>query len=373
MDVVWIIQRRVNRDTKHILISNMSGELKSVLEDGLIDGDPLVSVCVITHNHGKYIRQCLDGILMQKVNFPYEILIHDDASPDDTADIIREYWKKYPTVIKPILQTENQYSQGRSASKFNYDRAKAKYIALCEGDDYWTYDGKLQMQVDFLEEHEEYIGTAHNVRVVDENGEDVPDEINQYPIYEEHEFTITDAEYMRLAGHYASLVFRNIFCTASSEMLEAYYRCRGIGDRKLVVLLTLHGDIKCFPEVMSAYRYVTTSGSSWSARVRGKNLAGMMNNYYLDMMDFADRWFAKDLRMEAPLFVNMLGSLKRMLIMRTCEDVKVVKTIVCDMRFWKRILRGLSHPVIMVRRTINYLNLPKRSAVGYDSLYFLKR
>ena len=200
-------RRRVNRDTKHILYSNMSGELKSVLEDGPIEGEPLVSVCVITYNHGKYIRQCLDGILMQKVNFPYEVLIHDDASPDDTADIIREYWAKYPTVIKPILQTENRYSRGLPIGKLNYERAKGKYIALCEGDDYWTDEGKLQMQVDFLEEHGEYVGTAHNVRVVDENGVDVPDEMKHlYPAYEEHKFTITDTEYMRLAGQYASIV-----------------------------------------------------------------------------------------------------------------------------------------------------------------------
>jgi glycosyltransferase involved in cell wall biosynthesis len=74
---------------------------------------PLVSVSVITYNHEKYIRQCLDGILMQNVNFPYEVLVHDDASPDGTADIIREYEAKYPDIIKPIYQTENQYSQGR--------------------------------------------------------------------------------------------------------------------------------------------------------------------------------------------------------------------------------------------------------------------
>ena len=77
-------------------------EYGSVLDGYIVPGEPLVSVNVITYNHGKYVRQCLDGILMQKVNFPYEVLVHDDASPDDTADIIREYEARFPTVIKPI-------------------------------------------------------------------------------------------------------------------------------------------------------------------------------------------------------------------------------------------------------------------------------
>ena len=117
----------------------------------------LVSVSCVTYNHSKYIRQCIDGFLMQKTNFAFEILIHDDASNDDTADIIREYEFKYPDKIKPIYQTENQYSKGISPTfKFNFPRAKGKYIALCEGDDYWTDPYKLQKQVDFLEANPEY-------------------------------------------------------------------------------------------------------------------------------------------------------------------------------------------------------------------------
>lgn len=95
---------------------------------------------------------------MQKTTFPFEILIHDDASPDGTADIIREYEKKYPLLIKPIYQTENQYSQGKTSvsATWNFPSAKGKYIALCEGDDYWIDENKLQMQADFLEKNPEY-------------------------------------------------------------------------------------------------------------------------------------------------------------------------------------------------------------------------
>jgi len=116
-----------------------------------------VSICCITYNHENYIADAIESFLMQKTNFPIEILIHDDASTDNTAKIIRNYEKKHPEIIKPIYQKENQYSKGvRSINKFNFSRAQGKYIALCEGDDYWTDPLKLQKQVDFLEANPEY-------------------------------------------------------------------------------------------------------------------------------------------------------------------------------------------------------------------------
>ena len=115
----------------------------------------MVSICCITYNQEAYIRDALDGFIKQKTNFQWELLIHDDASTDRTAEIIREYAKRYPDRIFPILQTENQYSQGLTniSGTFNFPRARGKYIAMCEGDDYWTDETKLQRQVDFMEAH----------------------------------------------------------------------------------------------------------------------------------------------------------------------------------------------------------------------------
>ena len=119
--------------------------------------DIKVSICCLAYNHEPYIRQCLDGFVMQKCNFTFEVLIHDDASKDKTASIIREYEAKYPDIIKPIYQTVNQYSIGVSATKkHNFPRSKGKYIAICEGDDYWTDPLKLQKQVDFLEANQNF-------------------------------------------------------------------------------------------------------------------------------------------------------------------------------------------------------------------------
>lgn len=119
--------------------------------------DIIVSIITLTYNHESYIRECLDGILMQQTSFKFELLIHDDASTDNTANIIREYEAKYPDIIKPIYQTENQYSKKVPIGcTYLYPRAQGKYIALCEGDDYWTDPLKLQKQVDFLEANDEY-------------------------------------------------------------------------------------------------------------------------------------------------------------------------------------------------------------------------
>lgn len=138
--------------------------------------DIVVSVSTITYNHARFLRQCLDGILMQDApscvpnGTPrgewMELHIHDDCSTDGTQDIIREYMEKYPDVIKPIFETENQYSKGGpwGSAVWNFPRAKGKYIALCEGDDYWTDPLKLQKQVDFMEAHPDYSVCFHTFR-----------------------------------------------------------------------------------------------------------------------------------------------------------------------------------------------------------------
>lgn len=115
----------------------------------------MVSICCITYNQEEYIRDALDGFLSQDTDFSYEVLIHDDASTDGTADIIREYARQYPEIIKPILQTENQYAKGLTnvSGTYNFPRAKGRYIAMCEGDDYWTDPHKLQRQADYMEAH----------------------------------------------------------------------------------------------------------------------------------------------------------------------------------------------------------------------------
>lgn len=117
----------------------------------------MVTVRCCTFNQARYIRDCLNGFVMQKTNFRFEAIVHDDASTDGNADIIKEYGEKYPDVIKPILETENQWSKrDGSLGRIMDQNTYGKYVAWCEGDDYWIDPLKLQKQVDFLEAHPEY-------------------------------------------------------------------------------------------------------------------------------------------------------------------------------------------------------------------------
>jgi glycosyltransferase involved in cell wall biosynthesis len=128
------------------------------LFDGDTDSRPvMVSIRCITYNHEPYIRQTLEGFVMQKTNFRFEAIVHDDASTDGTAAIIREFAEKYPDIIRPIYEAENQYSKHDGSLGRIMDAAvRGKYVAFCEGDDYWTDPNKLQKQVDFLESHPDY-------------------------------------------------------------------------------------------------------------------------------------------------------------------------------------------------------------------------
>ena len=148
-------------------------------------GDPLVSIRCLVYNHEPFLRQCLDGFVMQQTTFPFEAIVHDDASTDGSAAIIREYAERYPDIIKPIYETENQYSKGDGSLARVMDAAihpNVKYIALCEGDDYWTDPHKLQVQVDIMEA-DESIGLVHTyARVYDQQSGLYKDWLLGWPI-----------------------------------------------------------------------------------------------------------------------------------------------------------------------------------------------
>ena len=149
-------------------------------------GEPLVSIRCMVYNHEPYLRQCLDGFVMQKTNFPFEAIVHDDASTDGSAAVIREYAEKYPDIIKPIYETENQYSKHDGSLTRIMDTAMhpaSKYVALCEGDDYWTDPNKLQMQVDIMEA-DKTIGLVHTAaRVYVQQTESFKDALWGQPIH----------------------------------------------------------------------------------------------------------------------------------------------------------------------------------------------
>lgn len=213
---------------------------------------PLVSIRCLTFNHDAYISQALDGFLMQETDFPFEIVVHDDASTDKTADIIRQYEAKYPKIIKPIYETENQYSKhDGSLRKIMNAACHGKYIALCEGDDYWTKKYKLQKQIDFLEKNTRYSASAHQSIIIGNSKgffrKNVPQSI-----------TINDLVSNSRFFHTASFVYRReqIFSLPNTEKNVIS------GDKLLFLKASVFGPIYFFEEDMCIYRKHNKGASS---------------------------------------------------------------------------------------------------------------
>lgn len=205
--------------------------------------EPLVSICCITYNHEDFIKDSIEGFLMQRTTFPIEIIIHDDASTDSTAEIIQEYANQYPELFITIFQKENQFSQGIKAyPNFVFPRAKGKYIAMCEGDDYWTDPLKLQRQVDFLEKNKRHFGIAENAIVHYDNG-------RQQYFGKKPSRNISIKEIIKGRQFAtASILFRNVIT------IPSYFGGLIADDTPLMILILQKGPIYYNNTVSSVYR-----------------------------------------------------------------------------------------------------------------------
>ncbi|MFW6275153.1 MAG: glycosyltransferase [bacterium] len=246
-----------------------------------VPDNPLVSVCVQTYQHAKYIEQCLDGILMQKTSFPFEVLLGEDESTDGTREICIEYAKKHPDKIRLILHRRENVIKiggqptGRFNLLYNLKEARGKYIALCEGDDYWTDPYKLQKQVDFLEGNPEYTGVFHNVQQMNEKSG-----INKKLKFEGNVFDIMNISNAHVAT--CSMVFRNglIDDFIKSANVESYTS----GDKMVYYLLAGKGKLKYFEKSMAVYRIhyggITTWGNHEMIWLSNIKLWNDLDNYF---------------------------------------------------------------------------------------------
>ena len=217
----------------------------------------LVSVCCTAFNHAKYIRSCLDGFVNQKTNFKYEVIVHDDASTDDTATIIQEYADNYPDIIKPILQKENKYSKDVLIyEEYLYPKCQGKYIAYCEGDDYWCDENKLQKQVDILENNPDYVACVHQTKTLDlrRKQESLFVKCDKDGVLETERFFAATIPYQTSSLMYRFELYdkRPSFCFVSKK----------VGDYPTAVFLTFTGSVYYINETMSVYRKFTEG--SWS-------------------------------------------------------------------------------------------------------------
>lgn len=214
-----------------------------------------VTIQCTVYNHESFLRQCMDGFVMQKTNFRFEAIVHDDASTDGSAAIIREYAEKYPEIIKPIFEKENLYSKrDGSLRRVMYANTHGKYVAICEGDDYWTDPYKLQKQVDFLESHPGYVMCSHRWREYMQT-EDAFSEIAEFPE--------SGVEYDLNTLVHGKWFFQPLTVVYRRDALDLdRFTYKYAIDVVLFYELLKQGKGYCLPDVMAVYRI--HSGGVWS-------------------------------------------------------------------------------------------------------------
>ena len=236
---------------------------------------PEVSIACAAYNHETFIRGTLDSFLMQKTDFPFEVIVHDDASTDGTTDIIREYHNKYPDIIKPLFQSENQYSQGKNISvEFIYPHLRGKYTAICEGDDYWTDPLKLQKQYDYLQNHPEIDICTHRAMMTH-------DEEQVGFIGPEYEECVIPVEEVIVGGG-GFVATNSIMIRTENLTYISPFREILSYDYTIQIQGALRGGMGYLSDCMSVYRYLAPG--SWSTTFRRDNKRYFAHKRRVDKM-----------------------------------------------------------------------------------------
>lgn len=260
--------------------------------------DIVVTIHCLVFNHEPYLRQCLDGFVMQETNFKFEAIVHDDCSTDGSVTIINEYAEKYPSIIKPIIEKENQYSKNDgSLKRILNENTRGKYIAICEGDDYWTDPRKLQRQVDFLESHSDYVAVAENGWILNTNTK----EKKEFSNLPERDVNINE------------LVVSRKFPTAS-VMYKAYvekeYLIYKNGmDTFLWCYLSTKGKIRYFTNKSSVYRRGPQGITEYTDPYVWAQIVEALN---IDLIRYFGQYFDNRIA-HTNIRKNYLGALKKYL------------------------------------------------------------
>jgi glycosyltransferase involved in cell wall biosynthesis len=227
---------------------------EQVWPEGMV---PVVTILCPTYSHVNFIRDAIEGFLIQETTFPVEIIVRDDASSDGTAEIVRDYQEKYPQLIVAILHKENQYSKGKKPFPETYAMARGEFVAFCEGDDYWTDPKKLEIQFEYLTQNPDCVGCFHQSRLVDESRKILRENLK---VFVKHKYNRIEA-FQELQSSYAtnSLLFRNQF----QQLLPDWF-LKKPNDMALEVLLTTQGNLGFIDRNMSDYR--KHSGGVWSQK-----------------------------------------------------------------------------------------------------------
>lgn len=224
---------------------------------------PLISIIVTVYNHERYIERCLRGIAMQKCDYPFEVFIGEDCSPDNTREVMKRIEPEFPSNFHFLYREHNLGDENNTDL---LRRCSGKYLAICEGDDFWTYDRKLQEQVSFLEAHPDYSASFHHCVVV---GEDSEPNGEKYPDCLTEEYSFKEFFYCTMPGQTASfMVRREAYEAEKQRFLACKQFDRYPEDRRNSFILLSIGKVKVFQEAWSAYRHIVTGGTSYSSSVK---------------------------------------------------------------------------------------------------------
>lgn len=233
---------------------------------------PLVAIHCLVYNHEPYLRNCFEGFVIQQTNFPFVAIVHDDASTDGSAAIIREYEEKYPHIFKPIYEKENLYKHGGfgAIDSVMYDAIDAvapKYVAMCEGDDYWTDPLKLQKQFELLENDHTLIAVCSDTSIVDDKSM-ILNPKRGGVVKDDKEGRYSLRDFFKNHHQYptASIMYRTAH---KNDVREKFFHTRNafLGDWTLWICLHIYGDFYYVDEPMVAYRINPTSVTHTCNRV----------------------------------------------------------------------------------------------------------
>lgn len=295
---------------------------------------PSVTVSMTCYNHEKYLDEAIRGVLMQKTNFPVNIVIHDDASTDRSAEIIRRYASENPN-ITAIIEETNYVQNGKEFFSKVLPHLTGKYIAYCECDDFWIDENKLQIQVDYLESNPDCVALYSNTLPVNKYSQH-DENVRYFPKTNEGDYSHWGI--FVLKHQLASLVLRNFWTLMSHEDINTYIKTRANGDEKILALCMHIGRVHYFAQELAAYRNVNDEGDSFSAR------CARMTRY--DLLKFRARWINEIYVMVESLFGKK--SSKKYIHVLSCE---------------------IASRIVFRRSIIKEINLNTLSSAGNIPLY----
>lgn len=212
--------------------------------------DIKVSIYCLAYNCADFFEKSIQGMLNQRVNFQYKIIVHDDASTDGTADLIRKYAEQYPDKICSILQTENQYSKGVDICKVYIEpKLEGKYVAICEGDDYWIDENKLQVQYDYMETHPECSLCTHNTEICDLS----TGRKRRFNNWKDIHILTEEEIFLQWSVHTSSYFVRR----ENEKWTGNYYM---FGDYVMLTWAFYKGEVVCLSQMMSVYNFNNPNG-----------------------------------------------------------------------------------------------------------------